>query len=303
MQKKRKYNNMIEVKIFFEELKSVIYEELLKANLSVIIAVAWINFKEYYSLFDELLKKNIELSIICSDNKQNKSHLSEINKLKTKGANIRLLKMPSLRNHMHNKFVVIDNIHIINGSFNWSPNAEKSFENLMVIKNDKISAKKIKDEFNQLLSIETQTIKYLHKKNKCKEKGCNGQLFNILVFSERATKYFETYGDIISVCNECFEYKSIVDCVSNTQLEMLLNELGSASDDYEYEMFDKYISELLMEYQNNDVLIHAIGRVNTTLDGRDDEWTNTIVLWKNKFVGDKIPNEFENEAFDVYYDN
>jgi len=78
--------------------------------------------------------------------------------------------MPSLRNHMHNKFVVIDNIHIINGSFNWSPNAEKSFENLMVIKNDKITAKKIRDEFNQLLNIETQTIKKLHKKNKCSER-------------------------------------------------------------------------------------------------------------------------------------
>lgn len=294
---------MIEVEIFFEDLKGVIYEELLKANSSVIIAVAWINFKEYYTLFDELLTKNIDLSIICSDNQQNKSHLKQINELKDKGANIRLLKMPSLRNHMHNKFVVIDNIHIINGSFNWSPNAEKSFENLMVIKNDKMTAKKVRDEFNQLLNIETQTIKELHKKNKCKEKGCDGQLFNVLVFSERATKYFETYGDIISVCNYCFEYHPIIECVSNTQLEILLNEIGGSSDDYEYEILDKYITDLLMEYQNNNVLIHAIGRVNTILDGRDEEWISTNVLWKNKFVGDKIPDEFENETFDVCYDN
>ncbi|MFT5823299.1 MAG: hypothetical protein ACI8ZM_004560 [Crocinitomix sp.] len=62
-------------------------------------------------------------------------------------------------------------------------------------------------------------------------------------------------------------------------------------------------SELLLSYQNDDNTIHAIGKVKTTLDGRDEEWVSTVIMWKNKFVGDKILDEYDNEYFEVLYDN
>ena len=294
---------MIETEVFFEDHKRIIEKEMNKAKSSVHVAVAWINFKTYYSIFEALTNKKVELNIICSDNHPNRSHLKEIQQLEAMGAKIRLLKMPRLRNHMHHKFAIIDDNVIINGSFNWSPNAEKSFENLMVIRNAYEEVKKFKEEFRRLSTIESDTIKSLQKKIKCPIKGCNGNIYNILVFSERSTKYFETYGDIISICNECYEYTKPNECISNTQLEVLLSELGGASDDYEFEYLDKLISELLEAYQNDDNRIHAVGRVKTTLDGRDEEWLSTNILWKNKFVGDKIPDEFENENFEVVYDN
>lgn len=294
---------MIETEVHFEDHKSVIEKELINAQSTVHIAVAWINFKSYYGIFENILNNGADLNIICSDNWQNRSHQNEIDKLTDNGAFIRLLKMPSSRNHMHHKFAIVDEQIIINGSFNWSPNAEKSIENLMVIRNATNNAKKFLNEFQQLLTIESQTIKNLQKKKKCPIKSCDGHLHNILVFSERSTKYFETYGDIISVCNECSEYSSVKGCISNTQIEILLSELGGASDDYEYELIDKHISDVLLSYQNDYNTIHAIGKVKTTLDGRDEEWVSTVIMWKNKFVGDDILDEFENEDFEVLYDN
>ncbi len=302
MKKLCNLNNMIEAKIHFEGHKHVIENELRKAGSSVHIAVAWINFESYFQIFKSLLDRDIRLNIICSDNHQNRSHQKEIDELITYKANIRLLKMPSLRNHMHHKFVIIDDNVILNGSFNWSPNAEKSIENIMVVRNATDEVKKFKDEFQRLLTIETETIKQLQKKRKCTEKGCNGRLYNILVFSERSTQYYETFGDIVAVCDECLEYSCVKNCIPNQHLEILLSELGRVSDDYG-EHIEKLISNLLLSYQNNDETIHAIGRVKTTLDGWDEEWMSTVILWKNKFVGEGLLDEFDDENFDVVYDN
>jgi hypothetical protein len=70
-----------------------------------------------------------------------------------------------------------------------------------------------------------------------------------------------------------------------------------------YQIIDEHISDLLLSYQNNDNTIHAIGKVKTNLDGYDEEYVSTVILWKNKFVGDKLLDEFENEDFDVLYEN
>jgi hypothetical protein len=294
---------MIETEVHFENHKRVIEEELAKAKFSVHIAVAWINFKSYFQIFCTIIKNGAKLNVVCSDNWQNRSHQKEIDELASKGASIRLLKMPSLKNHMHHKFAIIDSETIINGSFNWSPNAENSMENLMVIRDATDDVKKFLNEFQRLLTIESETIKNLQTKIKCPNKGCDGNLYNVLVFSERSTKYFETFGDIVSVCNECYEYSQVEECIPNKQIEILLSELRSASDDYDYELIDKHLSDLLLSYQNNDSIIHAIGKVKTTVDGYDEECVSTIILWKNKFVGDNLLDEFENEDFDVLYDN
>ena len=123
----------MELKTYFENHKQIIQNELFEAKSNVYIAVAWIKFKEYFNIFDEILKKKIELNIICSDNRQNRAHKVFIQELMDKGAKIKLLEMPHYKNHMHHKFVVIDGKTIMNGSFNWSPNATRSFENIKVI--------------------------------------------------------------------------------------------------------------------------------------------------------------------------
>ena len=161
---------MIQTEVYFEDHKSVIEREIRAAKSSIYIAVAWINSKTYTELFRSVLERDVELNIICSDNWQNRSHQEEISKLIKHGAVIRLLKMPYTRNYMHHKFAVIDQLVILNGSFNWSPNAEKSIENLMVVRNARKEVNAFLEEFLRLLSIETEILRELQKKKEMPSK-------------------------------------------------------------------------------------------------------------------------------------
>lgn len=284
----------------FENHKQIIENELLKANEQVYIAVAWINFKEYENIFLQLLERKIELNIICSDNRQNRSHQEVIDRLKEKQAKIKLLEMPQARNHMHHKFAIIDKKTIINGSFNWSPNATKSFENLMIIDNLK-EAQKFIEEFKKLELIEKETIKKLIKLNKCS--CCNGHVVNILVFSNDTSKGFETSGDIVQVCSECFNYRNDSNMILNTRLFILVDNYNLCNDEETSDYLSDQIFDELNQYINNNDIIHAIGKVHKGLNQYDDDETVTKILWKNKFTGDKIQQEYEGSHFDVHYDS
>jgi len=288
--------------VFFENHKQVIENELSKAKMDVYIAVAWINFREYYPIFDSLLRNNINLEIICSDNFQNRSHQEFITKLIKGGAKIKLLRMPHSKNHMHHKFAIIDNHTVLNGSFNWSPNATKSFENLMILNGSSQEISKFIEEYKKLKLIETDTIKNLTNLKKC---DCcdSGKIVNILVFSSKASKYFETSGDIVHVCTDCDFFENGSEMITNNQLYILADIYNSFDNEEDHEKIDRSIFDELNQYINNGIIIHAIGQVTNRLSQYDEEYTQTIIFWKNKFVGNIIPDCYEDQNFDVYYDH
>ena len=289
------------VKSYFENHKTIIENELLRAQGQVLIAVAWINFKEYFSIFKKVLSNSSKLKIVCSDNWQNRSHQTEINELIKLGAEISLLKMPRITNHMHHKFSIIDNKTILNGSFNWSPNATSSFENILVIKDYPTEITKFVSEFEKLFTIKSESIKELQKNKKCIKRTCKGKLFNILVFSENS-KYYEVYGDIIEICNVCDHCKTIKDAISNNEMEFMIIAYNEASDDFEAELIDRKINRALNRYLTEDTLIHAIGKISSGLKYPNDDFIETNIIWKNKFVGDKLPNKFDTN-FGIVYDS
>ena len=224
----------MKLEVHFENHKQIIENELIKAKSNVYIAVAWINFREYYSIFDDLLRNKIDLEIICSDNLQNRSHQDFTNRLTKDGAKIKFLKMPYFKNHMHHKFAIIDRQTILNGSFNWTPNATKSFENLMVLSGFSKEVDKFIEEYKKLKLIETQTIKGLNKLKKC---DCcdNGKIVNILVFSSKHSKHFETSGNIVHVCTECDYFENNDELITNNQLYLLADSYNSADNEEDYE--------------------------------------------------------------------
>ncbi len=292
------------MEIYFENHKSIIEKELLQANKSALIAVAWINFKEYKEIFEKMIANSVELKIICSDNEQNKSHQKQIDELIKLGAKIKLLKMPRTSNHMHHKFAIIDDITILNGSFNWSPNAAKSIENISIIKNSPDVVTKFLSEFERLFLIESKTLKVLQKTfKKCKIKGCNGKLFYFLVLEENPTAYFELDGIIAETCNYCGICSIVEDIIPNKHIELLNNFYeNSSGEGIEIELINRSINSELDSYTANEIIIHAIGRVKTGLSYDGEDYFKIIIIWKNKFVGDQLPNYFDENSFaDIYH--
>lgn len=203
---------------------------------------------------------------------------------------------------MHHKFAVIDNKTILNGSFNWSSNATKSFENIMVIRNFNKEILKFIGEFKKLKLIETETIRKLNKFDKCDCCG-NGKIVNILVFSSKTSKYFETSGDIVNICTECDYFENNNEIITNNELFILADNYKSIDNEEEYEVIYNLIFDELNQYINNGITIHAIGQVENGLDAYDDDFVQTNILWKNKFIGEIILDVYEDQDFDVHYDS
>lgn len=103
---------------YFAGIENKIMEALDKANATIDVCVAWFTNK---NLFNKLLEKSndgITVRVIIYDDGVNKHHGVDLSKLDHK----------SYRGErgglLHDKFCVIDNVHTICGSYNWTKNAE-----------------------------------------------------------------------------------------------------------------------------------------------------------------------------------
>lgn len=108
----------METKVFFSGIKQQILKCINEAKVEMVIAVAWFTDT---SIIEALLKKvkedGVKVWILFYDDKVNKKDLFV--DLYKAGAKIRYSKVL-----MHNKFCVIDRRVVINGSYNWTQNAE-----------------------------------------------------------------------------------------------------------------------------------------------------------------------------------
>lgn len=155
----------MKVDVYFNgntNLYNKISETLTKANNEILIAVSWLDFKLFYDLFTKLLSKGITIKIIVDGSKD--KFKTEIQQLRSAGAKIKIIKFPKSKrghgkiyNFMHNKFCIIDGIIVINGSYNWSHSALRSFENITIIQ-DRYTAKEFMGEWEFLNSIDDNLL-------------------------------------------------------------------------------------------------------------------------------------------------
>lgn len=132
----------------FDNIQIEIAKQLNLARYSVIIAVAWFTDNV---LFDSLLTLcthgvNVQL-LILNDEINNQSGI-KYEELQTSGG--KLWKVNNQVNLMHNKFCVIDEKIVINGSYNWTNKAKYNHESITIIEDVDI-ALQFSDEFNLLI--------------------------------------------------------------------------------------------------------------------------------------------------------
>lgn len=114
-------------------------EQLLLVNLantksSLKIAVAWFTNPNLFDMVLQLLNYKIDVTVILSNEEINFVN-PKINydDFITAGGK---LFVGNSRHLMHNKFCIIDNKYLVNGSYNWTIKAEKSnFENVVLTDN------------------------------------------------------------------------------------------------------------------------------------------------------------------------
>ena len=279
--------------VIFDGFYEYISSALLAAEADVKIAVAWLNFNMYGRIFEILLQRRVHLEIIINDDMINAKNDSRIHDLRQRGAFIYKIKMPTLRKYMHEKFCIIDEEKVLNGSYNWSRNTNKNFENLMITEKCLV-VKKFIYEFETIKSLGAMYIKKLQKTSN----------FNIMVLDQDGDD--TAIGNIHSIENG--ELGEIVDripfniCVL-TNLEGIFYKYDDAiefayDDPCELEEINKRIDFEVQQYLSairntkTSYTIHAIGRIGYEIHHRHEDVRFVQVIWKERFCASAIQDRY-----------
>ncbi len=133
----------------FSNISTAIILNLRLAKKSVKIVSAFFTDGELLSVLEDLLNKGVQVILITTGDKwlYHKGRLN-INNFLNKGGLFYIAEL-KIKNHIvHHKFCIIDNKILINGSYNWTLNARKNDENVVVMKERKL-VKAFNNEFEQ----------------------------------------------------------------------------------------------------------------------------------------------------------
>lgn len=132
---------------YFYDLEDVIKAHLVYARKRVRICVAWVNYDRYAYVFSELINKGVSIEIIVNDDHSNQDNFPD----EVEG--LHLKRLSSRQGFMHHKFCVIDDHMVLRGSFNWSENANRHYENLEVASDDFPLASAYTERFEELWEV------------------------------------------------------------------------------------------------------------------------------------------------------
>lgn len=140
--------------VYFENIRSIIKSELLNAQEFIYIAVAWLTDDELFQCLVDLSQKGINIQLLINDDLINQnSGLDYLILYKNGGL---IFYIEDQDNLMHNKFCIIDNKTVLNGSYNWTNKAKVNHENITVTDDPNVCSKFLE----QFTKLKNEAVKY-----------------------------------------------------------------------------------------------------------------------------------------------
>jgi hypothetical protein len=135
------------VKAHFQNIRHSIIREMEMATKSIKVAVYWFTNHELFDLLYQKQLNGVDCELIIhNDYINNRDNGLPFQDFINAGGKF---YFSDEENPMHNKFCIIDNQVLINGSYNWTYYAEsKNRENILIVK----------DEFDVLKAFETEFL-------------------------------------------------------------------------------------------------------------------------------------------------
>ncbi|MGL4875801.1 MAG: phospholipase D-like domain-containing protein [Clostridium sp.] len=138
--KKEQLNLLTEEKI----IKNEILTEIKKAKICIWIAMAWFSDKEIYTELKKKANEGVDIRLIVSDEASNTLDYEIFNTERVHKFGF------NEQNRMHCKFVIFDLKVALNGSYNWSKNAERNTEAISRVTSKK-EVEKLARKFNEIV--------------------------------------------------------------------------------------------------------------------------------------------------------
>lgn len=133
----------------FECIADRISLELKTAQSSIYIAVAWFTNQKLFNVMLQKAQQGVTVQLMLSNDHINQQSRIDYDQLNI-GSSSAYLIGDGKQDLMHNKFCIIDNDTVINGSYNWSYKAEKNHENILITKGDEVLADQFIKQFKKI---------------------------------------------------------------------------------------------------------------------------------------------------------
>ncbi|MDT0685572.1 phospholipase D-like domain-containing protein [Autumnicola psychrophila] len=221
----------------FKDFKSHILLELDKAEETILVAVYWFTHKELFNKLCEKLENDVSVSLVIFNDLTNNGirRLDFQRFIDLKGK----FYFSSFTNPMHHKYCVIDVKVLINGSYNWTYNAEGiNKENIIIIKNHAevinaftenfqslISELKEVEKVNDYISIDTDLEEYKFLKN---------QLAQDALVEATETGNNEVLKEMLSISPDIEEYQQKMVELGLVARKKIRQSIGIEVDDKEF---------------------------------------------------------------------
>jgi hypothetical protein len=134
---------MSKISPYFENINRQILNELISAKESIFIAVAWFTESNLMQTICEKAANGVCVDLIISNSEFNFKNSSFFEQLIQSGGNVYSLGANEFNEGtlMHNKFCIIDFKTVITGSYNWTMQASRNDENIIVLKDTDVTQK------------------------------------------------------------------------------------------------------------------------------------------------------------------
>ena len=133
----------------FNDIRERVIGAIQEAHHSLDIAVFTISENNIANSISDAHNRGVKVRIITDDDKIHDVG-SDIFKLKSRGLSIKVDEHNSL---MHHKFTVIDNVRVLNGSYNWTRTASEVNNENIVFTNNPTIVKAFCQEFERLWEL------------------------------------------------------------------------------------------------------------------------------------------------------
>lgn len=267
--------HMTKVNVHFDNIKIEILALLDSAEISIFICMAWLTDKKLMDKLIEKLDQGLDIQICLLDHEFNKikspqKYKSKLENLNNYWADLKSFQekngklniVPPHLGFIHHKFAVIDNVVSITGSYNWSINAGKNKENIVVIEDSEVAEKFIQN-FKEIVATNHKDI--ISKNfNPCKHKNCFGSTLKIRLIDYRTTtKYSQNDTYLLEICTDERTHISTID--GNTESDYIGDLI-----EYEYEQLNSELEEMQLRHKNSLINRRIESKIAWSLDSRLD---------------------------------
>jgi hypothetical protein len=136
---------------YTENIEQYILNEFLQAESSIQLAVPWFTNEKLFLLLCEKAKKGLAVELMLLDDNINKNSGNNYELLCNEGGKVWKIKTTVNNNQLiNNKFCIIDNKTVIDGSYNWIDKTSQDHESITIISENVELALQFSDKFKYI---------------------------------------------------------------------------------------------------------------------------------------------------------